>query len=951
MQVPWPILSATDNVAVANFSSNFDSNSRFFSGSTTVSYQAIDTSGNKAYCSFLVVISDVTPPLMWCPSNFTVNMSLDHSFANVTWPLPNASDNSGTVFLSQPTLKPGIYFGGIYSVHYQATDASNNSVSCTFFFSVVDSQPPSFVSMPENIVVFTSPHVNYTRNVTWFNPTARDNVNVASLLCDHDPGSSFNFGTTTIVCVAVDTAGNSATAAFTVTVLDNEPPTIANCPASIVTPTDPSLSTAQVSWLTPLATDNVLVASFNVLGVSSSSNTRTSAVFLYGTTVVVYTATDSSGNRAQCSFNVTVFDDEPPHIVCPGGMGLNALYYALPSGASSATVDFPSATATDNVMVSSLSSVPSKGTLFTLGSSSTITFTATDTSGNVAQCTFEIVLQQTTEILAGLPSYQVVGGSQLKNFLFYNTTHTSDSQMLLRFVVYSNPVQAFVSLLHTNPSNTNAAWMLPSASAPTSFNESITTRGDIMLFSAPYVLPLYDWTPRLLVTVQPADSLTEAVYYVTALEQRLLAFTNIAPTSLFSSALSGAGSPDVSVTSSVQSTLMVDTVLIEKIRYFRVDLIPGMGELLLQFAVIAPSAAKSLKICSSYLKIDPVCDSRNEDISLQLISTNSSAVPFFIFPAIPLNSSLSAYYHKSSGYLADSDSVLLVSSPGAAQTASTMLKNSIFIAVYGDISADVGSTSLDFALRASYGACPSGSSGSPCNSPFGYCQISNLTGETARVSSYAPFTPVAGSCICSTGYSGSACELSHAAANSTVSTSCLLCTSNTKLVLWAAIFFPIFVLLLLLFICCFYVCKKKDGTLADALGCYARCGDTRCNGVFCRDRSCWGKPCSEQPCCSHSCADILCWDCCLCCCLPGKLFCCARPKVTPGSPTSPTQPGSLQLILFSFYYAGIDINIGIILKNFLIANSLIVWINYMIFYSKLFLRSLFVNFNLFVHLS
>ncbi|WP_411157846.1 HYR domain-containing protein, partial [Nocardia otitidiscaviarum] len=59
------------------------------------------------------------------------------------------------------------------------------------------------------------------------------------------------------------------------------------------------------------------------------------SVFPWGTTPVICTATDASGNSARCSFTVTVVDATPPSIVCPGAVSVSA------TGPAGATVNYP----------------------------------------------------------------------------------------------------------------------------------------------------------------------------------------------------------------------------------------------------------------------------------------------------------------------------------------------------------------------------------------------------------------------------------------------------------------------------------------------------------------------------------------------------------------------------------------------------------------------------------
>src|ERR1039458_1269089 len=58
--------------------------------------------------------------------------------------------------------------------------------------------------------------------------------------------------------------------------------------------------------------------------VCSLTNNQTSGCFPAGTTSVIWTATDCSGNTATCSQNVTVHDNEPPVITCGGNVSVNS---------------------------------------------------------------------------------------------------------------------------------------------------------------------------------------------------------------------------------------------------------------------------------------------------------------------------------------------------------------------------------------------------------------------------------------------------------------------------------------------------------------------------------------------------------------------------------------------------------------------------------------------------
>jgi uncharacterized repeat protein (TIGR01451 family) len=91
----------------------------------------------------------------------------------------------------------------------------------------------------------------------------------------------------------------------------SNPPPVIMCPANIVQATDPGLCSAVVMF-TATATDNCP-------GVVISCIPPSGTAFPKGNTTVTCTATDSGGATAQCQFNVTVEDREPPRVACRAG--------------------------------------------------------------------------------------------------------------------------------------------------------------------------------------------------------------------------------------------------------------------------------------------------------------------------------------------------------------------------------------------------------------------------------------------------------------------------------------------------------------------------------------------------------------------------------------------------------------------------------------------------------
>ena len=130
-----------------------------------------------------------------------------------------------------------------------------------------------------------------------------------SFTSTHDSGDSFAVGSTTVTYTAMDAAGNTTTASFTVTVTDDEDPAISGMPADISKTNDAgNCSAVALSWTEPTAADNCAIAS------TFTSTHSPGDAFAVGTTTVTYTATDIHGNSSTASFDITVTDDEDPSI-------------------------------------------------------------------------------------------------------------------------------------------------------------------------------------------------------------------------------------------------------------------------------------------------------------------------------------------------------------------------------------------------------------------------------------------------------------------------------------------------------------------------------------------------------------------------------------------------------------------------------------------------------------
>ncbi len=223
--------------------------------------------------------------------------------------------------------------------------------------------------------------------VEWVAPTSVDNCEVESFTSDWDPGDVFPIGATTVTYTVSDIHGNVQTASFDVVVTDSELPVIAGLPQNIVVGIDADSDGAIVTWNEPTATDNCV--GYNL---EQTEGLESGSLFPVGITVVVYTATDASGNNATASFTVKVNDAQAPEIVgLPDFIEMNN-----DPDACGAIVswDEPATSHIYEVVSLEQTAGPVSGSLFPIGTT-TVTYTAADIYGNIASASFTVTVNDT----------------------------------------------------------------------------------------------------------------------------------------------------------------------------------------------------------------------------------------------------------------------------------------------------------------------------------------------------------------------------------------------------------------------------------------------------------------------------------------------------------------------------------------------------------------------------
>ncbi len=254
-----------------------------------------------------------------------------------------------------------------------------------------DTTPP-VLTVPANITIEATAILT---PVSLGTASATDNIDGTVPVSNNAP-ATFPLGVTRITYTATDTAGNTATATQTVTVVDATAPVL-SVPTSITT--EATGSQTSVTLGTATATD--------IFGATVTNDAP--ATFPVGVTTVTYTATDGNGLTSTGTQTVTVTDTIAPTITVPANITVEAT-------AALTTVNLGVASAAD--LVDGVVSVANDAPVSFLVGTTTVTYTATDTAGNIATATQTVTVTDTTPpvlSLIGATAITVEAGSVYTN--------------------------------------------------------------------------------------------------------------------------------------------------------------------------------------------------------------------------------------------------------------------------------------------------------------------------------------------------------------------------------------------------------------------------------------------------------------------------------------------------------------------------------------------------------
>ncbi|MGE4619715.1 MAG: HYR domain-containing protein [Planctomycetota bacterium] len=376
----WNEPSASDVCSGVTLTSDFASGSSFSAGDTVVTYTATDDFNNQTQASFVVTVQDPdAPSFTFVPGNVTFQADPLTCGQMVLWEEPiavDAGDCSAVTITS--SFPQGSTFGiGTSAVVFIATDVSGNDAVAVMQITVLDNSPPVISQLPD--LNLPAAGVVCSAIATWAPPFITDCSGV-SVVSDAQPPIQVPVGGRIVNYTATDGLGQTSTMSFAILVEDTDLPFILNMPANMTLNPEPGTCGATILWDEPEASDNCAVETL-------TSNFDPPSTFGVGTTMVTYTATDTSGNERVSSFSVTITDpDFPQFISSPGDLIIGTADEQCGS-----IVEWTEPQAIDCSSNVDLTSSHQSGDFFVIGTTA-VTYTATDVGGKSTDLSFLVTV-------------------------------------------------------------------------------------------------------------------------------------------------------------------------------------------------------------------------------------------------------------------------------------------------------------------------------------------------------------------------------------------------------------------------------------------------------------------------------------------------------------------------------------------------------------------------------
>lgn len=388
--------TVNDNCSIQLFSNDYnnsdDASGFYLVGTATITWTAFDEANNSSQCIQTVTVMDEVAPLLACPEDIIDTAENNECGKNLILDQPGVSENCSVISLSNDyngTSNSSDYYPvGTTEIIWIAEDPSNNLSQCSQFITIEDLENPE-ITCPDDITILVENGL-CDIDLLIAEPVVTDNCSIDSYQNDYNSSSnasdSYPVGSTTIQWTVNDINNNSAQCSQIIIVNDSELPEII-CPDDIQALSELDLCGSNLLVPSPTGSDN---CNFSITNDWNNSD-NASGFYPIGTTLLVWTITDESGNMDECTQEIQVDDSVSPQIFCPDD--LNSL---TEENLCSSYLEIDMPVIIDNCALESVSN-DYNGTNNASGDyplgQTTIIWTVEDTSGNTANCTQTISIE------------------------------------------------------------------------------------------------------------------------------------------------------------------------------------------------------------------------------------------------------------------------------------------------------------------------------------------------------------------------------------------------------------------------------------------------------------------------------------------------------------------------------------------------------------------------------
>jgi uncharacterized repeat protein (TIGR01451 family) len=360
-------------------------------GLTNIRWTATDDGGRSANCVQRITVTSPAVPTIACAGRKTFSTSscqVTVSAADLGAPTVTGEGVTVTSRRSDDLQITDPYPVGDTLITWTASnDISSASCVQTIHVDATGTSPP-VLAIPPDLSTTTSSCTAILDDELGVATAVAACGAVSVVRMGVPPHFVFPTGTTNITYIATDAAGLKSTAVQHVTVSENPRvrPTI-GAPADVTAYT--GVGAAICAAVVSDGTLGTASASDNCPGVAvTRTGVPDANLFPVGQTPVTYTAADASGNASSATQTVIVIDNTLPAITCPSNITLE------PTCPSGAVATWTAPAGTDNCgQTTTQARGPVNGSVLAIGSTTEISYSVSDPSGNEASCNFSVAVR------------------------------------------------------------------------------------------------------------------------------------------------------------------------------------------------------------------------------------------------------------------------------------------------------------------------------------------------------------------------------------------------------------------------------------------------------------------------------------------------------------------------------------------------------------------------------